>query len=207
VNACGPRPWTPGKEVRSSILTFWPRGSQRLWRRQNTRTPRCAGRLARNPAFAMTLLGCGFHSELGPSPRQSGSVECPVSSTKAANSPRVTANFPTANGAAILTLCCLSLSERSCHFVSFAGDPIVKLPAGTTTISGHDPSATRKLPSRVLRHGDPRLSTASTSTAWVTADKTCQRQFRPTAHAFRQHSPIAESMAWSIPRLPCGCRL
>src|SRR5262249_39449703 len=57
---------------------------------------------------------------------------CFVALTKVANSPRVTAKRPTANGLPIDTRTCESSLNR---VGSFAGDPITKLPTGTTTIS------------------------------------------------------------------------
>src|SRR5437764_142352 len=48
----------------------------------------------------------------------------------ASHSANVTSNLPTANGLAMVTLC-VGFSSL------FFSDPIMKLPAGTTTISGH----------------------------------------------------------------------
>src|SRR5262245_45489322 len=58
----------------------------------------------------------------------------PALITHAPHSAKVTSNLPTANGRAMVTLRCgPSASDRP---GSLAGDPIMKLPAGTTTISG-----------------------------------------------------------------------
>src|SRR5262245_10582872 len=51
------------------------------------------------------------------------------------HSSKVTAYLPTANAVAIDTSTCTS--SLYCRSGSFRGDPIVKLPAGTTTMSGH----------------------------------------------------------------------
>ena len=57
----------------------------------------------------------------------------PPTETQASQSANVTSNFETANGLAIVTPCCgPSSSERP---FSFAGEPIMNSPAGTTTIS------------------------------------------------------------------------
>src|SRR5215510_14562679 len=55
--------------------------------------------------------------------------------TQASHCANVTSNLPTANGLTMVTLRC-GPSEASCPS-SLAGDPIRKVPAGTTTISGH----------------------------------------------------------------------
>src|SRR5215813_1479883 len=69
----------------------------------------------------------------------------PPSAAQASHSPNVTSNFPTAYGRAIATVCCGPSSLL--RPASFGGDPIIKLPAGATTISeqyGHGrPSASR----------------------------------------------------------------
>src|SRR6516225_2354702 len=59
----------------------------------------------------------------------------PPSATQASHSSKVTANRPTAKGFPILTECC-GPSTDVCSS-SLVGDPIVKVPEGTTTISGH----------------------------------------------------------------------
>ena len=62
------------------------------------------------------------------------SVGDPASFTKAANSPTVTGYLPTANGRANVTTCCGPWAIPS--VASLGGEPMVKLPPGTTTISG-----------------------------------------------------------------------
>jgi hypothetical protein len=57
--------------------------------------------------------------------QQPPSILCPVAVTKAANSPRVTAKRATANGLAKVTATGI-----------WSGGPMLKLPAGTTNISG-----------------------------------------------------------------------
>src|SRR5262249_38728827 len=58
----------------------------------------------------------------------------PPCAAHASHSSNVISNLPTAKGCAIVTRCCgPSLALRP---TSFAGDPIMKVPAGTTTISG-----------------------------------------------------------------------
>src|ERR1700722_1516625 len=59
----------------------------------------------------------------------------PPSSTQASHCSNVTANRPTANGWANVTLC-LGASVEA-RFGPSSSDPITKLPAGTTIISGH----------------------------------------------------------------------
>src|SRR5262245_40266207 len=69
-----------------------------------------------------------------PHPRSSGLRPLqPPSATQASHSSNVTEYFPAENGAAIVTRTSTSSLYRS---GSFAGDPIMKVPAGTTTISG-----------------------------------------------------------------------
>src|SRR5262245_58058223 len=66
----------------------------------------------------------------------------PPIDTQASQSAYVTSNLETANGLAIVTLCCgPSLVLLS---VSVAGDPIVNSPAGTTTIQGQSLAHSRK---------------------------------------------------------------
>src|SRR5262249_14134281 len=57
----------------------------------------------------------------------------PLSARQASHSSKVTAYLPTANGSAIDTGTGSSSLNRP---GSFEGEPIMKLPAGTTTISG-----------------------------------------------------------------------
>ena len=57
------------------------------------------------------------------------------SATHASHSLNVTSWIPTANEFAILTGCCESSLSRRC--LSSSGEPIVKSPAGTTTMTGH----------------------------------------------------------------------
>src|SRR5437016_9799300 len=67
----------------------------------------------------------------------------PVSRTNAAYSPRVTSYLPRANDSNV-TACCGASSATdpklppwlAAHDFSSADEPMVKLPAGTTTISG-----------------------------------------------------------------------
>jgi hypothetical protein len=70
----------------------------------------------------------------------------PPSAAQASHSAKVTANFPAANGRANVTRCCgpsRSTSGSCGNFAKMArpgslgGEPIMKEPAGTTTISGH----------------------------------------------------------------------
>ena len=78
--------------------------------------------------------------------REAGRSPCltarPVSAAKAAYSPRVTGNFPSQKGRAIVTWCCgrASLSSMPSRFDSASGTPIRKVPAGISTISGPGPS-------------------------------------------------------------------
>src|SRR5262252_8536684 len=69
----------------------------------------------------------------------------PPSAAHASHSPNVTSNFPTAYDRAIATVCCGPSSLL--RPASFGGDPIIKLPAGATTIPGQyghgRPSASR----------------------------------------------------------------
>src|SRR5689334_17470845 len=69
-----------------------------------------------------------------PSPATTSIWLQPPSAAHASHSSKVTENRPTAKGRAIVTVCCgPSSAERP---GSPFGDPIVKLPAGTTIISG-----------------------------------------------------------------------
>ncbi len=69
-----------------------------------------------------------------PQPASPGRCLQPPAATQASHSANVTSNLPTANGRSIVTLRCgpSALSRPA----SLAGEPIMKLPAGTTTISG-----------------------------------------------------------------------
>src|SRR5215475_399624 len=84
-----------------------------------------------------------------------GRVPCPQSLsemfsqpsylTQASHSSHVTSNLETAKGFAIVTSCCGP--SRARRPVSLSGDPIVKLPAGITIISGQSLAHSRKLAS------------------------------------------------------------
>src|SRR5262245_6261067 len=70
-----------------------------------------------------------------PHPLSSGLCLQALAATQASHSAKVTSYFPAAKALAMVTVRCgPSSSERPS---SPNGDPIVKLPAGTTTISGH----------------------------------------------------------------------
>src|SRR5580693_49379 len=73
----------------------------------------------------------------------SGILGHPATETQASQSANVTSNLDAAKGLAIVTLCGgPSWSKRP---GSVAGDPIVKVPAGTTIISGQSFAHSRKL--------------------------------------------------------------
>src|SRR5262249_10423730 len=100
-----------------------------------------------------------------------GLLAQPPSAAQASHSPNVTSNFPTAYGRAIATVCCgpSSLPRPA----SSGGDPIIKRPAGATTISGQyghgRPSAnrSRKLapePGLTVSAGSRRAASSASAT-------------------------------------------
>ena len=126
-------------------------------------------------------------------PLSSGLCEHPPPRRHASHSSNVTSYTPTANGSDILTRC-TGPSSASRPF-SPDGEPIMKLPAGTATISRHQvPSQSRKTSPSV---GPADTAAGGTSTT-SPASRAHRRDRRP-----RKHFPVGDG-AGTIRSRPAG---
>ena len=121
----------------------------------------------RKPGFRQFRPYTLFHFPLL-STLQESSARWPVARTNAANCARVTSYLPMANGRWIRTRCrglsrAASSSEMPVRVASVSVDPMVKLPAGRITISGHSGQSLNDVP------GTTRYTPATGRTGDVSA--------------------------------------
>src|SRR5258706_5979735 len=115
------------------------------------------------PTYCMVSPQLTLIAGIFPRPQRSGTRGQAVAATHASHSSNVTSNLEAANGLAIVTLCCgPSLSTRS---GSLSGETIVKLPAGTTTISGQSGQSLKLCPALELSSDLACVAAESTNAA------------------------------------------